>query len=104
MFFIVAFYLIEIYTCLAPQNDHQHLSFVKDIYVVCKKMTRNGYEIAKVKGCLFYFEMEYTLLCLIGLGAFSLKFWPYVWLLFKSGFKSRAGYDGARMLNEFEFP
>ena len=29
-------------------------------------------------------------------GAFFLKFWPYVWLVFKSGFKSRAGYDGAR--------
>ena len=23
--------------------------------------------------------------------------WPYVWLVFKSGFKSRAGYSGARM-------
>ena len=22
--------------------------------------------------------------------------WPYVWLVFKSGFKSRAGYSGAR--------
>ena len=29
-------------------------------------------------------------------GAFFLKFWPYVWLVFKSGIKSRAGYDGAR--------
>ena len=27
-------------------------------------------------------------------GAFFLKFWSYVWLVFKSGFKSRAGYDG----------
>ena len=24
------------------------------------------------------------------------KFCPYVWLIFKSGFKSRVGYDGAR--------
>ena len=24
--------------------------------------------------------------------------WPYVWLVFKSGFKSRAGYSGARMV------
>ena len=30
------------------------------------------------------------------LGAFFVKFWPYVWLVFKSGFKSRAGYSGAR--------
>ena len=29
-------------------------------------------------------------------GAFFLKFWPYVWLVFKSGFWSRAGYDNAR--------
>ena len=29
-------------------------------------------------------------------GAFFVKFWPYVWLVFKSGFKSRAGYNGAR--------
>jgi hypothetical protein len=27
---------------------------------------------------------------------FFVKFWPYVWLVFKSGFKSRAGYSGAR--------
>ena len=32
-------------------------------------------------------------------GAFFFKFWPYVWLVFKSGFKSRAGYDGARTVN-----
>jgi len=31
-------------------------------------------------------------------GAFFLKFWPYVWLVFKSGFKSRAGYDGTRSM------
>ena len=31
--------------------------------------------------------------------AFFLKFWPYVWLVFKSGFKSRAGYDGAHTVD-----
>ena len=31
---------------------------------------------------------------------FFLKFWPYVWLVFKSGLKSRAGYDGARTVNK----
>jgi hypothetical protein len=31
-------------------------------------------------------------------GAFFLKFWPYVWLVFSSGFKSREGYDGAHMV------
>ena len=60
-FIFEAFDLIEVQTCLAPQNDHRNLSFVKDIYVVGKKMTRNGCKIAKVKGCLFYIEMEYTI-------------------------------------------
>ena len=41
-FYVVAFDLIRIQTCLAPQNKHQHLSFVKDIHVVGKKMARNG--------------------------------------------------------------
>ena len=27
-------------------------------------------------------------------GAFFIKFWPYVWLVFKSSFKSRASYSG----------
>ena len=26
--------------------------------------------------------------------------WPYVWLVFKSGFSSRAGYSGARTVIE----
>ena len=34
---VVAFDPIKIWTCLAAQNDHQHLSFVKDIHVVGKK-------------------------------------------------------------------
>ena len=29
-----------------------------------------------------------------------MKFLPYVWLVIKSGFKSRAGYDGARTVDE----
>ena len=33
--------------------------FCERYYVVGKKMTRNGCKIAKVKGCLFYIEMEY---------------------------------------------
>ena len=28
------------------------------------------------------------------LRSFFVKSWPYVWLVFKSGFKSRAGYSG----------
>ena len=33
---------------------------MKYIYVVGKKWTRIGPKIAELKGCLFYFEMEYT--------------------------------------------
>ena len=54
MIYIVLFDPIEIYTHLAPQNDHQHLSFVKDIYVVGKKVTKNGCKMAKLKSCLFF--------------------------------------------------
>ena len=35
-------------------------------------------------------------------GAFFVKFWPYVRLVFKSGLKSRTGYDGARTVNQYE--
>ena len=50
-FYVVAFDPIRIQTCLTPQNDHQNLSFVKDIHAVAKKMTRNDRKIAKCKGC-----------------------------------------------------
>ena len=56
MFYDVAFDPIKIETHhLAPQNDHQHLSFVKDV-VVGEKMTRNGQKMAKRKGCFFWIE------------------------------------------------
>ena len=48
-------------TCLGPQNDRQKLSFLKDIYVVGKKMTRNDPKMAKLKGCIFYIESEYRM-------------------------------------------
>ena len=53
MFCLVAFDLIELLTHLAHQNDPQHLSFVKDINAVGKKMTRNGRKMAKLKICIF---------------------------------------------------
>ena len=53
VFYVIAFDPIEIQTRLAPQNDHQYLSFVKYIYVVGKKMTRNGRKMAKLKSCIF---------------------------------------------------
>jgi hypothetical protein len=40
--YVVAFDPMKIQTCLAPKNDCQNLSIVKDNNVVEKKMTRNG--------------------------------------------------------------
>ena len=39
---VVAFDPIDIFTHKAPQNDRLNLSFVKDAYVVAKKLTTNG--------------------------------------------------------------
>ena len=39
-FCFITFELIKVKTCSAPQNDHLNLIFVKDIYVVDKKITR----------------------------------------------------------------
>ena len=50
VFYVVAFDPIRIQTCLTPQNDHQYLSFVKDIHAIAKEMTRNDRKIAKCKG------------------------------------------------------
>ena len=41
-YFVVAFDPIKISTHYAPQNDRWNLSFVKDIYVVTKKISTNG--------------------------------------------------------------
>ena len=50
-FYVVAFDLIKIQTPLAPQNDRQDFSFVKDIYVVGKTMTINAGKMANTKLC-----------------------------------------------------
>ena len=62
---------IGIQTHLAPQNDHQHLSFVKDIYVVGQKVTKNGCKMAKLKSCHFFigqslYESNHALQSLTG--------------------------------------
>ena len=41
-FCVISIDPIEVQTCSAPQNDRLNLSFVKNIYVVGKKMARNG--------------------------------------------------------------
>jgi hypothetical protein len=58
VFYAVAFGPIKVYTFLALQNGCQHLSFEKDIYVVGKKMTRNGLEMAKLKSCILWIETD----------------------------------------------
>ena len=40
------FHKTKVQTCSLPQNDRLNLSFVKDIYVVAKKMTRSGHKTA----------------------------------------------------------
>ena len=45
-FFIITFEAIKVQTRLAPQNDYQNRSFVKDIHVVGNKMARNGQKMA----------------------------------------------------------
>ena len=42
VFYVEAFDPIEIQTHLTPQNDHQHPSFVKDIYVGFKTNDQKG--------------------------------------------------------------
>ena len=41
-FCVITFAQIKIYTWLVPQNVHLNLNFVKDEYIVGKKMARNG--------------------------------------------------------------
>ena len=60
MIYVVAFDPIKIQTCLAPQNDCQNLSFVKDIYVVGEKMTRNCHKMSKLK--IVSFESKRSIL------------------------------------------
>ena len=54
LFYVIDFYPIGIYTCLALQNDRQNLNCVKDICVIGKTMARNGCKMAKRKSCQFF--------------------------------------------------
>ena len=45
-FCVVTFEPIKIWTFFAPQNDRLNLSFVKDIYVIGKRITRSGLKAA----------------------------------------------------------
>ena len=71
--YVIDFDPIRIYTCLALQNDHQNLNFVKDICVVGKTMARNGCKMAKPKSCHFFSKQILILKCLFGLFNFFQK-------------------------------
>ena len=45
---------------LEHQNNNQNLSFMRNINVVAKKITRNGLKIANSLGCAFRFESDFT--------------------------------------------
>ena len=59
VFYVIVFDQIGIQISWAHQNDHQNLSFMRDINEVAKKMARNGLKIAKSLGCAFHFELEF---------------------------------------------
>ena len=60
MIYVVAFDPIKIQTCLAPQNDCQNLSIVKDNYVVREKMSRNGRKNSNLKFCILFKCSDFT--------------------------------------------
>ena len=62
MFYDIVFDLIKIIRSLkASQNDCQILIFVKAIYVVGEKMTRNSGKIVKFQSCPIRFRSEFSL-------------------------------------------
>ena len=60
MFYLVVVDPIKIQSRLAPQNVHQNLSFVKDINVVCEKMTRNCRKIVPKPICALHFRYVFN--------------------------------------------
>ena len=52
---------------------------MKDVHVVGKKMTRNAGKIAKLKGCAFHFETEFSSTSIHGF-AFSKNIWPLIFI------------------------
>ncbi len=54
MIHVIDFDQIGILTCLAPQNDHQNLHFVKDIYVVGKKWPETVVNLSNTKIVSFF--------------------------------------------------
>ena len=65
VFYLVVFDPIKIKTLFAPQNVYHNLSFVKDINIVCKKMTRNCCKIVPKPIYALHFQYVFTLSSLL---------------------------------------
>ena len=50
---IVTIRSIRLQTCWKPQNDRLDLIFVKDVYLVCNKVTRNGRKMVIYESQIF---------------------------------------------------
>ena len=75
--YVIALDPINIQTCLAPQNDRQNLSFVKDSCVLPQKMTRNGQKLAKRKSCQFFKSPVFKYISIRGVYQSELNFLIY---------------------------
>ena len=60
MFYLVFFNPNKNKMHFAPQNIYQNLSFVKDINVVCEKMTRNCCKIVPKPICALHFRYVFS--------------------------------------------
>ena len=87
---------IEVQTCLAPQNDRLNLSFVKDLHVFAKKITRSGLKTAiyhsQILGNTLYINVHTCQKCSLCLflckTAFSHKM-PMPFLISKETFRKK---------------
>ena len=61
VFYVVTLDLTRISTRLAPQNEHQHLSFVENIHAVGKKWPEMIVKLPNAK--VVTFKCEQTIFC-----------------------------------------
>ena len=66
LFCIITFEPIKIQTHSAPQNDHLNISFVKDVYVVGKKMTKNGRKMTVYQSQILVISLQLIILGIFG--------------------------------------
>ena len=66
-FCVITFESIEFQTRSAPQNERLNLSFVKDTYVDCGKLARNGRKTAICQSQILVISLYYTASSLVNL-------------------------------------